>query len=111
MLTPGSISGGIPGETWKFILIYLIYAYLFAGLPALAFAFIMSRLQRRGFRHGGVRLLAATLLGLVAGTLITFPFGLNAAMILVPLGSGVGLLVELTVIMVERHHRTPAITT
>ncbi len=85
--------------------IVLLFAYVFAGLPALAFAYAMGRIQRRGFRHNGVRLFTAGLLGLIAGALICIPFGLASGMIFPPLGCGVGLLVELTVIQLERRRR------
>ncbi|MFH1497621.1 MAG: hypothetical protein ABII82_07320, partial [Verrucomicrobiota bacterium] len=82
-----------------FTAIALIYAYIFAGLPALAFAGIMGRLQRRGFRHGGVRLLAAMLLGFAAGFAIGLVFnGQEPFTLFLPLGVATGLLVELTVI-------------
>lgn len=102
ILSPALITDGLSQSAGQFLLIYLLYAYVFAGLPALAFAGLMGRLQRRGFRHGGIRLLTAALLGLMAGLLITIPFGIKSAVIFLPLGLGVGLLVELTVIALER---------
>ena len=91
-----------------FVGIVLIFAFVFAGLPALAFALIMGRLQRRGFRHGGVRLLTAMLLGLGAGLLIGLM--LNSGELLpmfVALGFATGPLVELTVVFLERRRRNP----
>lgn len=87
----------------------LLMAYLIAGLPALLFAIIMTRLQTRGFRHGGVRLLTAALLGLGAGFAIGLVFRNTEALIgFMPIGLVVGLLVELTVVVLERinHHPT-----
>lgn len=88
--------------------IVLIFAFVFAGLPALAFALIMGRLQRRGFRHGGVRLLTAMLLGLGAGLVIGLM--LNSGELLpmfLVLGFATGPLVELTVVFLERRRRNP----
>jgi hypothetical protein len=81
--------------------LFALYAYVFAGLPALLFAFLMSRFARRRPLPGG-RLVRATLLGLVSGVLITAMFGFNGPPLFLPLGTAVGFLVEGTLILLER---------
>lgn len=94
-------------DVFGFGLLVLIYAYIFAGVPALLFAFIMGRIQRRGFRHGGVRLLTGAMLGLGAGFAIGLVFGGGDAFVtFLPMGGGVGLLVELTVALTETRNIT-----
>ncbi|MBC8040305.1 MAG: hypothetical protein H7Y06_07170 [Opitutaceae bacterium] len=83
--------------------IFALYAYIFAGLPALLFAFLVSRFARRRPAFGG-RLLRATLLGLVSGLLITAMFAFNNPWLFLPLGTAVGFLVEGTVVLLERRH-------
>jgi hypothetical protein len=83
--------------------LFALYAYVFAGLPALLFAFLVSRFARRRPASGG-RLARATLLGFVSGLLITAMFGFNSPWLFLPLGTAVGFLVEGTVILSERRH-------
>jgi hypothetical protein len=80
---------------------FTLYAYIFAGLPALLFALLMSRFARRRPAFGG-RLLRATLLGLASGLLITAMFGFNGPWLFLSLGTAVGFLVEGTLVLRER---------
>lgn len=81
--------------------IFALYAYVFAGLPALLFALLMSRFARRRPSFGG-RLLRATLLGFVSGLMITAMFAFNNALLFLPFGTAIGFLVEGTIILLER---------
>lgn len=90
-----------------FALGVLWFAYLFASVPSLIFAYTMRRIQRRGFRHGGIRLLTAALLGLGAGFVLGLFFNtLEPLGMFLPIGLFVGLLVELTVVLTENRHPT-----
>jgi hypothetical protein len=80
-----------------------LFAYVFAGLPALLFAFLVGRFARRRPAFGG-RLVRATLLGLASGALITAMFGFNSPWLFLPLGTATGFLVEGTVICLESRH-------
>ncbi len=89
------------------VVMFLPFAYVFAGLPAGVFALIMGRLQHRGFRHGGVRLLTAMILGTGAGLVIGLILaGPGNLAVFVPLGFATGLLVELTVVLTENRNPT-----
>lgn len=77
------------------------YAYIFAGLPALLFAFLLSRFARRRPDSGG-RLARGTLMGFAAGVLITAMFGFTLPLLFLPLGTAVGYAVEGTVVLLER---------
>jgi hypothetical protein len=81
--------------------IYALYAYVFAGLPAVIFALLMSRFARRRPAFGG-RLVRATLFGLVSGALITAMFRFENPWLFLPLGTAIGFLVESTIALVER---------
>lgn len=83
--------------------LFALYAYVFAGLPAALFALLLGRFSRRRPASGG-RLARAALLGLAAGLLITAMFGFATPMLFLPLGTGVGLGVEATVVLLERRH-------
>ena len=80
---------------------YALYAYVFAGLPALLFAFLLSRFARRRPGFGG-RLVRATLMGFAAGGMITAMFIFNIPLLFLPLGTVVGFAVEGTVVLLER---------
>lgn len=81
--------------------VFALYAYVFAGLPALLFAFVMARLDTR--TGSGRSLLLATLLGGLSGTAIGAVFGdFNAFVLFIPIGLAVGLLVEVTVLLLKR---------
>ena len=54
------------------------------------------------------RLARATILGLAAGVMITGMFGFNSPLLFLPLGTGVGLAVESTVVLLERRHLVAA---
>ena len=87
--------------------LFALYAYVFAGLPAALFALLLGRFARRRPALGG-RLARATILGLAAGVMITGMFGFNSPLIFLPLGTGVGLAVESTVVLLERRHLVAA---
>jgi MFS family permease len=84
-----------------------LYACVFAGLPALLFAFLVGRFARRRPALGG-RLVRATLLGLVSGALILAMFAFNSPWLFLPLGTVVGFLVEGTVILLDRRQALAA---
>ncbi len=86
--------------------IFVLYAFVFAGLPAILFAFLVSRFARRRPAFGG-RLLRATLLGLVSGALITAMFAFNNPWLFIPLGTAVGFLVEGSIVLLERRTLSP----
>lgn len=92
-----------PVDALKALLVYAIYAYIFAGLPALLFAILLGRFARRRPARNG-RLIRATLLGIFSGLLITAMFGFGGAALFLPLGTAVGFLVEGTVVLLERRH-------
>lgn len=81
--------------------VFALYAYVFAGLPALLFAFLMNRFARRRPAFGG-RLVRASLLGFASGALITAMFGFTNPWLFIPLGTAVGFLVEITTLIPER---------
>jgi hypothetical protein len=85
--------------------ILVLYAYAFAGVPALLFAILLSRFARRRPSRGG-RLVRATLFGLASGAVIGAMFGFDSLAIFLPMGALTGLAVETTVIAIES--RTPA---
>jgi hypothetical protein len=80
---------------------FVLYSYIFAGLPTLLFAFLLSRFARRRPGFGG-RLARATLMGWLAGLLITAMFGFTLPLLFLPLGTAVGFAVEGTVVLLER---------
>jgi hypothetical protein len=84
-----------------------VYAYVFAGLPALAFALLLGRFARRRPAFGG-RLMWAVLLGLASGALITAMFDLSGFLFFVPLGGAVGFAVEGTVVLLDRRNTIAA---
>lgn len=86
--------------------VFILYAYVFAGLPALLFSVLMGRFARRRPSLGG-RLVRASILGLAAGVLITGMFGFRNPTLFLPLGIAVGFLVEGTVFRLE-HRRSVA---
>ncbi|MDF3057940.1 MAG: hypothetical protein K0R17_2155 [Rariglobus sp.] len=90
-----------PSEVFTYLGIYILYAYAFAGLPALLFAFLLGRFARRRPGAGG-RLMRATLLGFASGVLITAMFGFSSAPFFLPLGAAVGFAVEGTLVLIER---------
>lgn len=81
--------------------VFALYAYVFAGPPALLFAFVMARLEKRF--GSGRSLLLAPLLGGLSGTAIGAVFGdINAFVLFIPIGLAVGFLVEVTVLLLKR---------
>lgn len=95
--------GGL-GEYFGGVGLFVFWAYLLAGLPALMFALLLGRFARRRPAFRG-RLMRAGLMGLAAGVLITAMFALSGswlALLFLPLGAVVGFLVEGTVVWLER---------
>lgn len=87
----GHTSTGL-GQDWLLTLLFLsFYGYIFAGLPSLVFALILSLVTRLG-GSSPVRLLVAGMIGALSGTLM----GLFIGQPLVGTVSGllVGLLIE-----------------
>lgn len=87
--------------------IFTLFAYIFAGLPALLFALLLGRFARRRPACGG-RLVRAALLGFISGLLITPMFRFESGILFIPLGTLVGVAVEGSVILLERRGRIPA---
>lgn len=93
------------GEVIVLFGLFAVYAYVFAGVPALLFAFAMARVDK--VPSTGLRLFIATLLGGVCGTATGAVFrDFDAFALFTPIGFAVGLVVEGTVTLLKRRALT-----